>query len=447
MRHLLFGCLLALAPLAATAQEVDDPALPAILSLEDQARVRDVWLELRLARILPELMAREGVDMWLLIGREYNEDPVLETMLPATWLSARRRTILVFHRKQDGSVERLAVARYKVGSFAAAWVPETQPDQWARLAEIVRERNPRRIAVNRSADFALADGLTASESAALETALGPAFADRLVSGEALAVGWLETRIGEELAVYPQIVRIAHAIIAEALSERVITPGLTSADEVMWWLRERVRGLGLETWFHPSISIQRAEGADTSMTALFAKDNPQIIMPGDLLHVDFGIVYLGLATDTQHHAYVLRPGETEAPEGLRAGLAAANRLQDILRDEFRAGDSGNAILARTRARAIAEGISPTVYTHPIGYHGHGAGGGIGMWDKQDGVPGQGEYPIMADTAWSIELNAEHAVPEWNGLKVRFMLEEDARFDGKTVDFIDGRQDRFHLIPRP
>lgn len=436
-----------LAALPVMAQEADDPALPAILSLEDQARVRDAWLEARLDRIVPELMAREGVDMWLLIGREYNEDPVLATMLPATWLSARRRTILLFHRAPDGSVERLAVARYEVGSFKAAWKPEDQPDQWARLAEIVRARDPRTIAVNRSADFALADGLTASEAETLGAALGADLAGRLVSGEALAVGWLETRIEEELAVYPQIVRIAHAIVAEAFSERVITPGIATASEVSWWLRERVRELGLDTWFHPSVAIQRAEGADTSMTALFAHDNPRTIRPGDLLHVDFGIVYLGLATDTQHHGYVLRPGEREAPEGLRAGLAAANRLQDILTQEFRAGDSGNAILARTRTRAIAEGISPTVYTHPIGYHGHGAGGGIGMWDNQEHVPGQGNYPIRPMTAWSIELNAEHAVPEWGGMKVKFMLEEDAWFDGVEVRYIDGRQDRFHLIPRP
>lgn len=449
---LLTIALVASATLPAPAQEAQDPALPAILEMRERAAVRDAWLERRLETIVPELMAREGVDMWLLIGREYNEDPVLETMLPATWLSARRRTILLFHRREDGGLERLSVSRYAVGAFfEAAWTPEEQPDQWARLAEIVAERDPQAIAVNRSGDFPLADGLTDTEATALEEALGARYAARLVSGENLAVGWLETRVPEEMAVYPQIVRLAHAIIAEGFSEQVITPGVTTADDVMWWYRERIRELKLRAWFHPSVSIQRNESAagepsSTAMTDLFANENPNVIRPGDLLHVDFGIEYLGLHTDTQHHAYVLRPGETKAPAGLEAGLAQANRLQDLLVANFEAGASGNEILARTRAQALAEGLTPSIYSHPIGYHGHGAGGSIGMWDDQDGRPGPGDYPIRPQTAWSIELNIETEIPEWGGQTVRFMLEEDAYFDGETVRFLDGRQSRFHIVPR-
>lgn len=442
------------AGMPAQAQEAQDPALPAILDLRERAALRDAWLTRRLETVVPKLMAREKVDMWVLIAREYNEDPVLETMLPATWMSARRRTILLFHRLDDGSLERLSVSRYAVGElFEAAWTPEEQPDQWARLAEIVAARDPETIAVNRSADFPLADGLTDTEAAALENALGERYASRLVSGENLAVGWLETRIPEEMAVYPQIVRLAHSIIAEGLSERVITPGVTTANDVMWWYRQRIRELALRAWFHPSVSIQRnaaeaqGEAGSTAMTDLFANANPNVIRPGDLLHIDFGIDYLGLNTDTQHHAYVLRPGESEAPAGLKAGLAKANRLQDLLLANFEAGASGNAILARTRAEAIAAGLTPSVYSHPIGYHGHGAGGSIGMWDDQDGRPGPGEYPIRPDTAWSIELNVEAEVPEWGGQVVRFMLEEDAYFDGEAVRYLDGRQTRFHLIPRP
>jgi len=427
----LFAIALAVAAgIPAAGQEAQDPAIPAVLDLRERAAVRDAWLARRLETVVPTLMARENVDMWVLIAREYNEDPVLETMLPATWLSARRRTILLFYRLEDGSLERLSVSRYAVGEvFEAAWTPEEQPDQWARLAEIVAERDPRRIAVSRSGDFPLADGLTDTEAAALEEALGERYVSRLVSGENLAVGWLETRIPEEMTVYPQIVRLAHAIIAEGLSERVITPGVTTADDVMWWYRERIRELKLRAWFHPSVSIQRNEGSagessSTAMTDLFANENPNVIRPGDLLHVDFGIEYLGLHTDTQHHAYVLRAGETEAPAGLKAGLAQANRLQDLLAANFEAGASGNEILARTREQALGEGLTPSIYSHPIGYHGHGAGGSIGMWDDQDGRPGPGEYPIRPDTAWSIELNIEAEIPEW-----------------------DGRQSRFHLIGRP
>ncbi|RMB12072.1 M24 family metallopeptidase [Eilatimonas milleporae] len=443
-----FGACL---PGSALAQgETGDPAMPAILDLRAQAKVRDAWLAHRLETVVPALMRREGIDMWILIAREYNEDPVVETMLPATWLAARRRTVLMFFDPGDGQpVEKLSVSRYAVGTaFEAAWNPEAEPDQWARIRALVAERDPKRIAVNRSATFALADGLSASEADGLTDALGATYASRLVSGENLAIGWLETRTAAELEVYPTIVRIAHAIIAEGFSERVITPGLTTSEDVVWWYRERIRALGLETWFHPSVRIQRAANPTKNMTTMFSKMKPDtVIRPGDLLHVDLGITYLGLNTDTQHHAYVLRPGETDAPDGLKAGLAAGNRVQDILMESYRAGDSGNDLLAAARAKTTAEGLAATIYSHPIGYHGHGAGPWVGMWDNQDGTPGKGDYPLYPDTAWSIELNVEKAVPEWDGQSVRFMLEEDAWFDGKTVRFLDGRQERFHLIPRP
>lgn len=173
----------------------------------------------------------------------------------------------------------------------------------------------------------------------------------------------------------------------------------------------------------------------------------MIRPGDLVHVDFGITYLRLNTDTQQHAYVLRPGETDAPADLKRALARGNRLQDILTGNFRVGRTGNDVLAASRAQAIEEGIEPSIYTHPIGFHGHGAGTTIGMWDAQEGVPGDGDYPLHPDTAYSIELYAATEIDAWGGKKVRIKLEEDAFFDGETVRYIDGRQTAFHLIPRP
>jgi hypothetical protein len=432
------------------AAEVEDPATPAILELREQAALRDTWLKKRLDTVVPALMRREGVDMWLLVAREYNEDPVMRTMLPATWISARRRTILLFHDPGAGKpVERLAVTRYPVGdAFPAAWDPEAQPDQWARLGQLVAERNPKKIALNRSSTFALADGLSASEAEAVLTVLGKRFGPRVVPGERLALGWLETRIAEEMAVYPTLVRIAHSIIAQGLSEQVITPGVTSTNDVQWWYRERIRALGLQTWFHPSVSIQRAGMQEKSSAAAFAalRPDPQIL-PGDLIHVDFGITYLGLNTDTQHHAYVLRPGETDAPAGLKAGLAAVNKVTDLLIGNFRVGATGNEVLKRTREQAIAAGLVPSIYSHPLGFHGHAAGPAIGMWDNQNGMPGTGDYVVQKDTAWSIELNVTHPVPEWNGMQVRFMAEEDAFFDGERMRWLDGRQERLHLIPRP
>ncbi|MCG2587824.1 M24 family metallopeptidase [Rhodohalobacter sulfatireducens] len=418
---------------------------PDILPMRERAEVMDQWTEYRLDNLIPELMRREGIDMWVLVAREYNEDPVLLTMLPATWQSSRRTTILVFF--DDGeTVERLAVARYNIGFFETQWDPEAEPDQWKRFGEVVAERNPEKIAVNISEDFALADGISHTDYTYLNNSLNADLQDRIVSAENLAIGWLETRTEQEMTIYPQINRIAHYIVAEGLSERVITPGVTTTQDVQWWYREKIRDLKLATWFHPSVSVQRSENdKHTGDFSDYFADDSDVIMPGDLIHIDFGIEYLGLSTDTQRNAYVLRPGETEAPEGLKEALATGNRLQDIFTAEFETSRTGNEILASSLEKAESEGINATIYTHPIGYHGHAAGPTIGLWDQQEGVPGKGDYPLYPNTAHSIELNAEVHVPEWDRT-VRIMLEEDAFFDGDSIRYIDGRMKSLYLIPR-
>ena len=443
----VFLALFFVVAIAAVPSAVAQSAMPAILPMRERATVVDRWLERRMETVVPALMRREGIDLWIVMAREYNEDPVIRTMLPATWLSARRRTILVFYdRGEQEGVERLAVARYNVGSaFEGSWNPEEEPDQWQRLADLIEERDPASIALNRSSMFALADGLTEREYAGFLSALPEAYQGRIVSGENLAIGWLETRIPEEMQVYPQIVSIARTIIHEGLSEAVIQPGVTTTADVEWWYRDRIRDLHLVTWFHPSVSVQRAEtgGRDDDFSS---RESETVIQPGDLLHVDFGITYLRLNTDTQQHAYVLRPGETEAPVGLRDALAVGNRLQDILTGAFREGRTGNEILKAALDQARQESIKATIYTHPIGFNGHGAGPTIGLWDQQGGVPGRGDYPLYAHTAHSIELNAAVAIPEWGGQEVRIMLEEDAYFDGASVWYIDPRQTEMLLIPR-
>ncbi len=343
MQRLAFALVLVIIDLtAAVPTALAQPEMPVVLPMRERAALMDRWLETRLDTVVPTLMRREGIDMWIVSAREYNEDPVIETMLPATWIAARRRTILVFFdRGPDEGVERLAVARYDIGPFPRAWDPDEQPDQWGRLAEVIAERDPATIALNRSATFALADGLTDAEYDGFLAALPDHFHDRLVSGERLAIGWLETRIAEEMQVYPMICKIAHAIIAEGLSAQVIQPGVTTTDDVVWWYRERIRALKLTTWFQPSVSVQRADAGEQPAPAkaggdFSARPDASTIYPGDLLHVDFGITYLGLNTDTQQHAYVLRPGETDAPDGLRHALAVGNRLQDILTNAFETG---------------------------------------------------------------------------------------------------------------
>ena len=419
--------------------EQSDPQLPAILPMRDRAKVINEILAERLDTVVPKLMRDNNASMWILMAREYFEEPVVATMLNAESMHARRRTILIFNNPGNGQpVERLTVSRYGLGElFKSAWDPDKQPDQWKAVADIVEARNPANIAINTSAMFAFADGMTQSQYKEMMEALPQKYHSRVISAEPLAIGWLETRTPSELRIYPGIVRTAHALIAEAFSRKVITPGKTTTDDVVWYYRQRMANLGIDTWFQPSIAVQR-KGAKKML------EGDTVIQPGDMLWTDFGITYLRLNTDTQHLAYVLKPGETDAPAGLRAGLKAVNEVQDELLSSFKAGASGNSILAEARKKAIAKGLDPSIYSHPTGYHGHAAGSAIGMWDNQKGDD-HGEYPVNANTTWSIELVAYKAVPEWDGEKAEFRQEEDAYFDGKKVHFLDGRQTRFHLIP--
>jgi hypothetical protein len=418
-----------------------------------RAQVIDDILDDRFTNLLPQLMRREGLDMWVIISREYNEDPVLKTMLPSTWLSARRRTILVFFDPGSGKdIEKLAIARYDVGNLLkGAWDIDVRPNQWEALANIIETRKPKKIGLNFSTNYGHADGLSSTERQEFTTKLPATYQQRIVSAEKVAVGWLETRTEKEMAIYPLICRLSHQLIQEGFSEKVIQPGVTTTDDVVWWFRQRITDLGLDTWFHPTVDIQRADRGDGSnqefnhLRTFSKRPDKQVIMPGDLIHVDFGITYLRLNTDQQQHAYVLRPGETDVPDALKKAFQQGNRLQDILTEQFKEGRTGNQMLLAALDQAKKEGINGTIYTHPIGVHGHAAGPTIGLWDQQKGVPGAGDYPLLANTAYSIELNAAVEIPDWKKV-VRIMLEEDGFFDGQTFRYIDGRQTEVYTIPR-
>ena len=420
---------------AAQSPVYPDPAVR-VLTHREQAPLVKAWIQKRFDTVLPQLMSRTGIDMWIIVSREYNDDPVFRSMAPLTTFSSRRRTILVFFNPGPGKpVERLSIGRFDYDGLFQ--VVQTQNDaQYEGLRKVVDERNPKVIGINESDAWNHADGLTANEKRRLMEALGPAHAARTKSAEMLAVGWLEIKIPEELEAYRHAMKVAHLVIREAFSNKVVTPSKTTNEDVVWWMRQRVVEMGLGKWFHPSVTIHRQGGV---------KPGENVIQPGDMLHTDFGIVYLGFSTDTQHNAYVLKPGETDAPQGLKDGLKAANTLQDLTMKFARVGETGNNALADAREAAIKAGIVPSIYCHPVGYHGHGAGPPIGMTDYQDGVPIRGDYIFFPYTWHSIELNATHKVPEWGGQAVRFALEEDAVImpDGKW-DWIDGRQTEFYLI---
>jgi Xaa-Pro aminopeptidase len=426
-----------LAGAAASSPAYPDPARRVLTHREQNALVTP-WIRKRFDTVLAGLMEREGIDMWIIPTREYNEDPVFGSMSPLTYFASRRRTLLVFVNPGGGKpAERYTIGRFDYDGLFTL-IPTPNDGQWDGLRKFVDQRNPRVIGINESDAWQHADGITANEKRRLVETLGPAHAGKLKSAEMLAVSWLEVKLPEELEAYRHAMKVAHMVIREAFSSTVITPGKTTNQDVVWWMRQRVAELGLGSWFQPSINISRQGG-------LKPPGGEAVILAGDMLHTDFGIVYLGFSTDTQHNAYVLKPGEADVPAGLKAGLKAANRLQDLTMMYARLERTGNQALADALAHAKKEGLVPSIYCHPVGYHGHGAGPPIGMTDYQQGVPVRGDYVFRPNTWHSIELNVTHNVPEWGGQAVRFALEEDAALmPGGKWDWIDGRQESFYLI---
>lgn len=405
-----------------------------IRTIRDQYQLCDELLKDRLDNLMPRLLKECGVDMWLVICREYNEDPVFKTITPQLVKNASRTSCFIFSLDQNGKYEALSLSRPNprlAPYYIQAYDPKTQ-DQYEAIAKAVLDRDPKRVAVNISEDCAQADGLSKKLWDKLEACLG----DRIVADDSIAIRWLETRTQKELELYPSIYRIAMDVLREAYSTDVITPGVTTTTDVEWFIMQRINDMGLDAWFAPDVDLQRKGGDDQRMSGV-------VIEKGDLLHTDMGLAYLGLYTDTQRLGYVLRDGETEIPAGILAGFARGNRFQDIVRENFVEGRTGNDIFFAAVEQARQEGIRPMLYSHPIGFYGHGAGPSMGMYDNQGFVPLHGELKLHPDTCYALELNITEPVPEWDGQDVCFMLEETISYTGGTTHFMDG--DRKTIIP--
>jgi hypothetical protein len=411
--------------------------LPAILSMRERAQIIDKLLIIRLETVLPEEMRKYDFDMWLVICRETNEDPVFRTLSPEDPWYARRLSMLVFyHGGEKERVERIIIAKHNKKLYRNEWKRDKE-SQWESLARVVAERDPKRIAINESERMWHADGLSATLKRKLVEALGPKYSARLHCGEDLAIGWLERRIPEEMEIYSHVVSIAHYIIAEGFSSKVITPGVTTTDDLKWWFRDRFRELKLIATFQPSTSIKRYNAGGKA-----PKD--KVIRRGDLIHCDIGFEYLRMCTDIQEFAYVLKGGETDAPKGLKNALKKGNRMQDILCNEFKEGLTGNEIQTAALRKGRKEGLNPKIYSHPVGYHLHAAGALIGLPEQQEGVVGRGEFAMHYNTCYAIELSIDTEIPEWDGQKVRFSIEEEAIFTPEGVFFFGGRQTEFHIV---
>ena len=419
-------------------------ALPDVLSFKERIEPLNEMVIDRLDNLLPKLMQEADLDMWLVINREYGEDRLFYTLVPQPTFAARRTTLLVFHKQEDGSVDRFSVSRYPIGEvYPTVWDGGTKEQQWQRLAEVIAERDPKRIGINISEDWALADGLSVGLHQQLLQYLPETYQARLTSAEDLVVRWLETRSEKELNIYPQVVTLARGVIAEAFSNKVITPGATTTDDIAWYIRERFEELQLRPWFQPYVNIQR-EGDETSKDDVFMGVYNRTVLPGDIIHTDVGICYMTLCTDTQEMAYVLKMEENDVPQGLKDAMAIGNRWQDILTSNFKTGDTGNEILANTIKDSQAEGIKSSTYTHPLGMVGHASGPTIGMWDNQGPTPVQGDWKLYPNTGYAIEGNISTQLPEWNNQWIQIKLEQSAVFDGETVWYLAGRQTQWHLI---
>ena len=444
---LLVSVALAATPSGSTdpaqGRRIDSAADYSVLAPHARVEPENRILTERLEHLLPTLMTETGLDMWVVVNREYAEDPVYFTLVPQPSFAARRTTMLVFSRAADGKVERLAVNRYPLGApYQSAWSGGDLDAQWQALGGLIASRNPQRIGIDVSATWAAADGLTHALHERLVSVLPPDYVRRLVSAEDLVVRWIETRTPAEQALYPHIDSITRGVIAEAFSSRVITPGVTTTDEVAWYIRERFESLGLRPWFMPTVDRQRAGEPCPDGGAHCGAEGR--IEAGDVLHTDVGFCYLKLCTDTQEMGYVLKADEVAAPAGLKSALANGNRWQDILTASFQTGRSGNEILAATLKGCAAAGLSCSTYSHPLGFFGHSLGPTIGMWDNQGPTAGTGDWPLHPDTVYAIEGNVSVSLPEWSGQRVQIMLEQDALFDGKSVRYLAGRQTEWHLI---
>ncbi len=437
--NIFFALVLTAAAKPATADLAIEP-------YERRPIIQNQVLEERLKELLPTLMRESDIDMWIVVAREYNDDPVFLSLVPKPRFTARRTTMLVFFdRGSEMGLERLTVSRYPLGSlYDAAWEGGDLSAQWQKLGAIVRARNPQKIAVNVSDTWPVADGLSHSLFKKLESALEPELRERIVSAERLVVRWMETRTSREVELWQRGVAIARETIASAFSSQVITPGVTTLSDVAWFIRTRFEERGLEPWFHPDVNRQW-QGATYGNSPFLGDGDPNaVIHRGDVLHTDVGLCYLGLCTDTQEMGYVLKLEESEPPAGLVNAMRTGTQWQDLLTQEFVLGRSGNEILAEAKAALSKVGIRHAIYTHPLGFYGHAPGPTIGMWDNQGPTPIRGDWPLHAMTGYAIEGNVTVKVPEWLDQAVQMKLEQSAIFDGVKVHYLAGRQKSLHII---
>src|SRR5688500_4111857 len=417
------------------------PAMPQLLSQREQANVRENWLMKRLGSLLLPMMKRQGIEMSIVVNEEIHLDPVTPHLTPTSPIVGRRDIFVFIDRGER--IERIGVVRYADESVKRHYrmILPARDKFGETIRKIVDERDPKTIALNIGGTRGQQSGLTYDGYKFLADALGAENEKKFVSAANFLTEFLDTRIPEELEHYRTAVLATDVITRRAFSNEVIKPGKSTVGDVRWWMLQQLNDIGVDTWFQPDLRIQRqASTTGTTGQFLSTADESVVIMPGDLIHVDFGLNYMGLSTDWQKHAYILKPGEKDAPAGLKAALKNTNRLQDILFSVARQGMTGTAVYEATIAECKKQGLNCMIYSHPLGTHGHGLGPSIDF----RGNIGGGANKILPGSYMSIELNTSTDVPEWNNQRVTIMAEDDAHMTETGYKFFRPRQTEFYLI---
>ena len=416
--------------------------LPKLLTLREQQTVRESWLKKRLDTMLLPMMRQHKIEMWIVVNEEFHADPVTAYIAPPLPYVGRR-DFFIFADRGGDKLDRLAVVRYPEEHLKYFFEILNPPGREIAptLRQLIEERKPKTIALNMGGPRGVTNGLTQDSYKFLTDAVGPNYASRFVPAAPLIVEYMDTRLPEELESYRTAVAVTDLLTQRAFSNEVITPGKTTVGDVRWWFLQQVNNLGLDVWFQPDLRVQRpSHEPGKTQQFLSVAEESMVIRRGDVIHIDCGLNYMGLSTDWQKMAYVLREGEKDAPEGLKKALANTNRLQDVLFTHIRPGAKGSDVYDATMAEMKKLGIEAMIYSHSVGNQGHALGASIDFRRPADAL----EPPFREGSYTSIELNTSTPVPEWGGQKVTIMMEDDAYLTAAGMKWFRPRQTGFYLI---
>ena len=402
-----------------------------IRSLKEQYDIKDQCLKERLEIILPQVMEDADVDMWIVASKEYHEDPTFKAMVPAEYLTARRITMFAFSKEADG-IHRysLSMPDKSVAKFYESKWQFGKEDQMVALKRLIEEKDPKRIALNMSKEFAVCDGFSIGLYQMFKESLGEDIMNKMVNDDLLAMKFMEIRTPTELKLMPEVMSVAHDIMERMYTTDVIKPGITTTNDLEWFMKEEVNKLGLTYWFEPTMDLQRKNGDESRYDSC-------VIQKGDLLHCDFGIYYMNMCTDTQRLGYVANDDEDTMPQYLLDGMKVGNRFQDIVRENMIVGRTGNEVFEAAMKQAKEEGIQAMLYSHPCNMYGHGPGPTIGLFSNQNAIPVKGDVKLSNNTVYALELNVK--VDDYY-----YFLEETVALTDDGVNFLYKDRDKITFI---